>query len=64
MTYRLLCISVVIAGCGAPAREVIVRSPEPTSAAYSASQLSVATVRADPFTGNGAGVRRIDAAIQ
>ena len=59
----MLCFTVLLAGCGAQARDAIVRSPEPDSAAWAASSSTDAARPTELFTGNGSGVRRIDAAL-
>jgi len=62
VNFRLLYLTLLLAGCGAHARDAIVRSPEADSATWAASPTDPEHA-ADPFTGNGSGVRRIDAVL-
>jgi hypothetical protein len=69
VTPRTLCLPLLVAlgslsfGCSSHAERVVVRSPEPTSAAFSVNVEAPPTTRAELFTSNGSGVRRIDAAL-
>jgi hypothetical protein len=62
VTFRLLCFTLLLAGCGAHVRDAIVRSPEPNTASWTEGSSEAARAD-DPFTGSGSGVRRIDAVL-